>query len=245
MRAIATLTATLGACWIALTAMSAPAAVAPHVPLAPGDVSARRPLETGVIEQINFARQFPREYARMLRQYRNYIRHDGILFLPGDTQGIYTYEGRAAVDEAIAFMERQAPLPPLTEGQILTLAARDHADEQGWTGEEGHLSRNGATPSDRVRRRGGDVYVGEGISYGFADAGDVVRQLIIDDGVPDRGHRTLLFTADFRFAGVGCGRHRTYLHMCVVDLSGTATGAPAIPQDMRNRGARTFVYRGQ
>jgi hypothetical protein len=64
----------------------------------------------------------------------------------------------------------------------------------------------------------------------MADADAVVRQLIVDDGVPGRGHRTLLFSAEFRFAGVGCGGHRRYGHLCVVDLAATINGAPALPQ---------------
>lgn len=233
MRAIALLTAALGAGWIALTAMGA----------APADTSARRGLEAGVLDRINHARQHPREYARHLREYRSYIR-DGILFLPGDANGIYTREGHVSVDDAIAFLERQAPLPPLTEGQILSLAARDHADEQGWSGDEGHVSGDGATPGERVKRRGGDIYVGESISYGFDQADDVVRQLIVDDGVPDRGHRKLLFDRGFRYAGVGCAEHRRLRHLCVVDLSGTANGAPEIPGWAQARGARAFTYRG-
>lgn len=238
MRAIATISAALGACWIALTALAAP-----NAPAAPNDFPARYRLEAGVLDRINYARQHPRDYAAHLREYRNYIR-GGILFLPGDENGVYTREGHAAVDDAIAFLERQRPLPALSEGQILALAARDHADEQGRLGYEGHVSRDGASPGERVRRRGGDIYVGESISYGFDDADDVVRQLIVDDGVPDRGHRKLLFTGDFRYAGVGCAEHRRLRHLCVVDLSGTADGAPAIPEAARARGARAFVYRG-
>jgi uncharacterized protein YkwD len=132
VRAIATLPIALGACWIALTAAASP----------------YHSLESGVLARINFARQHPREYAEQLREYRGYIR-GGILFMPGDGNGIYTREGRVAVDEAIDFLENQAPLPPLGEGQILALAARDHADEQGRFGDEGHLSPDGASPGER------------------------------------------------------------------------------------------------
>lgn len=231
MRAIATFTAALGVCWIAQTAAS------------PAPLEARQSLEAGVLARINYARQHPREYARQLRAYRSYI-HDGILFLPGDENGVYTREGTDAVDEAIDFLENQPALPALTEGELLSLAARDHADEQGEIGGEGHVSRDGGGPGDRVKRHGGDRFVAESISYGFADADAVVRQLIIDDGVPSRGHRTLLFTGDFRYAGVGCAEHRRLGYLCVVDLSGTADGGPVVPQWAKARGAQTFTYRG-
>jgi hypothetical protein len=188
-----------------------------------------RSIEAQVLERINQARQHPREYAEELRDYRRYFEGD-VVFAPGDENGVYTREGVSAVDEAIDFLERQTPLPPLGHGDLLALAAQDHADDQGEAGAMGHRSRDGAGPGDRVRRRGGDIYVGESISYGMADADAVVRQLIVDDGVPGRGHRTLLFQNSFRFAGVGCGAHRRYGHVCVVDLAATRDGQPALPQ---------------
>lgn len=188
-----------------------------------------RSIEAQVLERINHARQNPRAYADELRDYRRYFEGD-VVFAPGDPDGVYTREGISAVDEAIDFLERQAPLPPLGHGDLLALAAQDHAEDQGDVGATGHRSRDGAGPGERVKRRGGDVYVGESISYGMADADAVVRQLIVDDGVPGRGHRALLFQNDFRFAGVGCGTHRRYGHLCVVDLAATSDGGPALPQ---------------
>ena len=185
-----------------------------------------RSIESQVLDRINHARQHPRDYADALRDYRRYFDGD-VIYLPGDQNGVYTREGVSAVDEAIDFLERQAPLPPLSRGDLLALAAQDHADDQGAIGATGHVSRDGAGPGERVRRRGGDIFVGESISYGMTDADAVVRQLIVDDGVPGRGHRALLFTDDFRFAGVGCADHRRYGAMCVVDLSATADGKHA------------------
>ncbi|RYE02605.1 MAG: CAP domain-containing protein [Sphingomonadales bacterium] len=192
-----------------------------------------------MLDEINFARQHPREYAETLRAYREQF--DGrILYLPGDENGIYTNEGVAAVDEAIAFLERQDPLPALSPGEILALAALDHAEDRGEAGATGHLSRDGAGPGDRVRRRGGDIYVSEGIYYGANRADQVVRSLIVDDGVVRRGHRALLFNADYRFAGIGCAEHRRFQHICVVDFAATEDGAPELPRGIKARGAQLF-----
>lgn len=196
-------------------------------------------LERDVLTEINYARQNPREYAAMLREYRSFF--DGrVLFLPGDANGVITNEGTDAVDDAIDFLERQAPLPALSRGDLLVLAAQDHADDQGSFGGTGHVSRDGMSPGDRVRRRGGDIYVGEGIWYGSGDAGVVVRSLIVDDGVRSRGHRALLFQSDFRFAGVGCSAHRRFGNICVVDFSGTADGSPTVPGWAKARGGQVF-----
>jgi uncharacterized protein YkwD len=211
----------LAACWIAPAAASEPAS-----------------LEETVLEAINYVREHPREYADQLRAYRDYFEGD-VLFLPGDDNGVVTREGVRAVDEAIDFLERQAPLPPLSAGKLLTLAARDHADEQGPAGATGHVSRDGASPGERVRRRGGGIFVGETISYGAGDADAVVRGFVVDDGVRDRGHRKLIFSQGFRYAGVGCGGHARYRVICVVDYSGTENGAPVLP-----KGTALFTYRG-
>ncbi|WP_044330985.1 CAP domain-containing protein [Sphingomonas hengshuiensis] len=197
-------------------------------PLLAAATADRADIERAVLDRINFARTQPRAYAEQLRDYARWF--DGrIVRLPGEEHDVATIEGRSAVDEAIAFLERQPPLPPLTRADLLTLAARDHADAQGETGAVGHASAAGSTPGERMRRRGGGIYVGEGIAYGFADPDMVVRQLIIDDGVRGRGHRALVFQPGYRFAGVGCGPHRGYRYMCVVDFSATVNGQPVLP----------------
>lgn len=203
-----------------------------------------RSLEAQVLERINRARQNPRAYAEELREYRSYFEGD-VVYLPDAPDGVYTREGVAAVDEAIDFLERQAPLPPLDHGDLLALAAQDHAADQGEAGATGHRSRDGAGPGDRVRRRGGDVFVAESISYGMADADAVVRQLIVDDGVPGRGHRALLFKRDFRFAGIGCGGHRRYGAMCVVDLASTMDGKPSQARWAGNGATRSAPVRAR
>lgn len=204
--------AALGCCWLALVG----AGESPT-------------LEDAVLTEVNYVRAHPRDYADELRRYRDLF--DGrVMRMPDDPVGIMTREGTGAVDEAIGFLDRQEPLPPLAYGEVLALAARDMADDQGATGYTGHRSADGRMPGDRVKRRGGDIFVGETISYGYDDPGSVVRQLIVDDGVPSRGHRKLIFAPGNRFAGVGCGPHPRDRFMCVIDYAATADGAPQLPR---------------
>lgn len=180
-------------------------------------------LEREIVTELNFARQHPRRYAGRLREYRRYFRGK-IVHYPAKPEGLRTAEGVAAVDEAIAFLERQPPVPPLSPARLLAEAAGAHVAEQGPRGATGHFSKNGDDPRDRVRRRGGGDYVAETITYGPPTAIEVVRQLIVDDDVPNRGHRRTVFSAEMRFVGVGCGPHRTYRVMCVAEFARNPDG---------------------
>ncbi|MBC7521734.1 MAG: CAP domain-containing protein [Sandarakinorhabdus sp.] len=203
-----------------------------------GQAVAAQSLADDVLTEINYARAHPQAYADELRDYRRLFNGR----LVGDdpqTGGHLTREGVAAVDEAIRALERQPALPPLEFGEVLAEAAQGHADEQGPRGLVGHQSPSGASPSARVQARGGGPYVAETISYGSATPQAVVRQLIVDDGVPDRGHRKIVFSPDMRFAGAGCGPHAAYGHSCVIDYGQTPDGMPrAAGSGTRRAGAR-------
>lgn len=185
----------------------------------------RSPLERAVLDEINFARANPQAYAERLTVYRSYFQGK-IVHYPGNPTGLITSEGVAAVDEAIAFLRKQQPLPPITHSDLLALAAGDHAAEQGPRGATGHESADGSRSGTRVTRRGGGAYVAETITYGPPTGTEVVRQLIVDDGVKGRGHRRIVFSPEYRFAGVGCGPHAVYRVMCVVDFGRNADGVP-------------------
>jgi uncharacterized protein YkwD len=175
-------------------------------------------LEQQVLAGINQARANPVAYAETLRRYRGYF--DGnVAHLPGTEVGLRTQEGVAAVDDAIAFLARQKPLPPLQGSPALAAAARELAADQALTGATGHTGSDGSNSRDRIRRQGGGGVMAETLSYGANDAAGVVRQLIVDDGVPGRGHRKILFGKKYRLAGVACGSHLHNRSICVIDLA--------------------------
>jgi uncharacterized protein YkwD len=198
--------------------------------LAPVEVEIDSALEADVLAELNRARADPQGYANDLRDYRRGF--DGLVAYSRETpDGIMTKEGAAAVDEAIAFLDRQPPLPPLSATGLLARGAGDLVADQGPSGRIGHISSIGFDPSDRVKRHGGGAYVAEVITYGPPDPRSVVRQLIVDDGVARRGHRALVFSGVYHFAGVACGPHATYGAMCVVDMSASPDGRPVVPRE--------------
>jgi uncharacterized protein YkwD len=177
-------------------------------------------LEEQVLAEINRVRAHPERYAQRLRSERAWY-HGDVLREPGDEVGVRTHEGEGALEEAIADVERRAPLPPLSPNSRLAASAARLAGSQSATGQVGHISPDGMKPGERMRAEG--LYAGiteEDISYGASTAEEVVRQLIIDDGVPSRGHRTSLFEPGLSVAGVSCGPHMRYGWMCVIDLAG-------------------------
>ena len=171
-------------------------------------------LDDAVLDELNFARTHPYDYAQRLRS----------VWRPNDRDAEYANgaaDNPQDLSEAIVFLERQRPLKPLKADPRLAAAALGHATLQGPRGEVGHAGVDGASLSQRLQREG--VWAGlsgENISYGYADARDVVRQLIIDSGVSGRGHRQNIFDSAYSAAGVGCGRHRVYGAMCVIDFAG-------------------------
>lgn len=177
------------------------------------------PLENSVVREINTARTAPKDYASFLEQFKKYYDRK-ILRLPGETP-ILTKEGVRAVNEAIRFLRSLQPLPPLIPSKGMSSGARDHVKDQGSSGTGQHKGSDGSQPSDRVNRYGTwEKSLGENISYGSDQTRDIVMGLIIDDGVPSRGHRKNIFHSDFRVIGVACGPHPDYRTVCVMTFAG-------------------------
>ncbi|OGR18305.1 MAG: serine protease [Desulfobacterales bacterium GWB2_56_26] len=188
-------------------------------PLISQAASPQEDLGEQVLEEINLARAEPLQYADYIREWRK--RFKGKYYqLPGTSFLRQTREGIAAMNEAIEFLNQQKPLPPLNWSPGLAAAAAELIREQGKTGATGHEDRKGGGTTERIKRHGTwEGKVGENIAYVPNESRLLVMQLIVDDGVPDRGHRKNLFNSHFKEAGVACGPHTRFGTMCVADFS--------------------------
>lgn len=177
------------------------------------------PLVKAVLQELNIARTNPLKYVEFLKEYRNTF--EGNVSRGADRVKWRTKEGVAAVDEAINVLSKQTPLTPLKFSEGLALAAMDHVEDTGPKGTTGHDGSDGSTSSQRVKRYGSwKKTTGENIAYGHDEARKIVMQLIVDDGVPSRGHRENIYNKNFHVAGIACGPHATSRCMCVIDFAG-------------------------
>ncbi|MBK9796534.1 MAG: CAP domain-containing protein [Holophagaceae bacterium] len=174
--------------------------------------------ERAVVQEMSDARTAPRAYARHLRELRGFF--EGMLWHRPGRVPLRTEEGVAALDEAIAFLEAVRPVGPLRFNEGLARAARLHAQDIGPRGALEHLGADGAKLSTRLNRLGTwHGTIGENIGTLEEDPRQVVIQLLVDDGVPGRGHRLNLFNPDFHQAGAGRAPHREYRVVTVIDYA--------------------------
>ncbi len=169
-------------------------------------------LSSEVIAEINLARTAPQQYAQIVASRM---------------AGYRAAEGEKVVREAVRFLEKARPLPPLIFSNGIALGALSHVLDMGPSGGRGHCGSNGSQPWDRMARFGQRLgHAGENIDYGVRDARAVVVRLIVDDGVRGRGHRKNIFSRDYRVAGAATGFHARYGAMCVIDFAGAFVEAP-------------------
>ena len=179
---------------------------------------AEAPLEEQVLAEINALRADPPAYAAKLRQYRGYF-EGNVVMLPGSDVGLRTREGVAAVDQAIAALAALKPLPQLLAVPDLAESARQLASHQALSGGMDHVAADGSDAKKRIKKHKGSGLMAEALAYGARDAAAVVRQMIVDDGIPSRPNRRILLESKYRKAGVACGPHVVARSVCVIDLA--------------------------
>ena len=175
--------------------------------------------ELNVVAEINRCRTNPAEYAETaLREFLACYTNEFTYRSPHGV--IRTKEGRQLVEATIEELREAEPVPPLTPDSELTDAARFHCNDQGPDGLIGHDSSDGANSFERVRRFAPKHHMWcENLAYGLCVAEAIVASLVVDDGVPSRGHRKNIMRKELRHIGVAIGGHSKYAFMCTIDFS--------------------------
>ena len=133
------------------------------------------------------------------------------------------------MNEAIEFLKSMTPIQPLRWCEEIATASKDHAKDIGPKGLIQHDSTDGKGVKERLRKYGNVISCyGENLSFHCDDAKEVIMQLIIDDGVQNRGHRENIFNAEFNVVGSFTCDHKDFSSMTCIDYAGAfvANGEP-------------------
>ena len=157
-------------------------------------------IEPEILSEINRVRTNPQGYAKWLEEQKQH--YDGIwLKLPGE-KPIRTNRGLKALNEAIAFLQKQQPLSPLPQSEATAANASDKLE-------------NFAT-SKNIQY----------ISYGRTTPKGIVMSLVVDDLFPDRRRRKSLLSPDADNTGVVCKSDPTYAKVCAIAYSDSPVDSP-------------------
>jgi len=160
--------------------------------------------EKEIILELNAARTSPKEYADFLKTLSE---------RPQWNQGL---------DEAIHFVEKKEPLPPLKVSKGLSLAAHALVRDHGPDGLTGHISKDGKSIHDRMIIYGQpEGKTGEYLGYGYTEGAALVTKMVIDEGSSGKEQEAYVFNNNFLVVGVACGPHKSYRVMCVIDFAGS------------------------
>lgn len=148
--------------------------------------------ELAMMDEVNLMRSNPAGYIPYIEQYKR------------DIQSGKSFGSSIAVcDELIEELRRTTPLSILKPAPCIYDAAKKHGLDQKARGSTGHDGSDGSWPWDRVKRECTQMTDGnENLVGGPADVREAVILLLVDDGIPSRGHRKTLLNKDWEYAAM-------------------------------------------
>ena len=197
--------------------------------LSPESISS---LTDEIAKEISLLRSDPAEYSKFLEEHLAKDWISEILFRGSDGEQYTSVEGKAAVKEVIEVLNETKSLQAMVPNKILEKASVDHTMDTFKNDLMGHIGSDGSKIEDRISRYGiwrGNC--GENIDYGNREARAIIMHLLIDDGVPDRGHRKNLLAPPFVMVGASLGPHPRYGVCCVMDFATGMTDPNEVLQE--------------
>jgi len=145
--------------------------------------------EMEVIQYLNVARMYPLWFIK----FANLVSPK----TPNEISLVYKLKTMKTIPE------------PLLTDSIQWSNAKCHAISSGIEGYAGHDRRGNCTKS----------FFGECCDYGNEDALEIIKALLIDEGVPSLGHRNICLDQSYKKIGVSIQPHKEYGVNAVMDFT--------------------------
>ncbi|MGB0864564.1 MAG: CAP domain-containing protein [Saprospiraceae bacterium] len=153
--------------------------------------------EKDMIKEVNLIRSNPKGYIPAVKDY--IIKQEAQM--ANVTMGAdWIQDEINTAHELIAELEITPARSILMPYDKLQIAAKLHGDEGKAKGDLGHQGADGSWPWDRIKREDPALLnAGENLVGGPASVHDSVMILLIDSGIPGRGHRKNLLNPDWKY----------------------------------------------
>ena len=155
--------------------------------------------ERNVIYVLNLVRANPRLFAStVLKHY------------PERTGQDHLADDKVYFQSLLKELQTMKPLEILLPDKDCYTSALCHATQAGMTGYVGHERKK-----NECRKK--MYYNGECCDYGNSDPLEIVLSLLIDEGIPSLGHRSICL-GQYGKLGVSLQPHKTYTYNTVMDF---------------------------
>ena len=173
-------------------------------------------VEPEILAEINRVRTNPQGYARWLEEQKQY--YDNIwLKLPGE-EPVRAHRLGNAIDEAIAILKEQQPLPPLDISEQTSAIATQKLEDFG-------------TTNNNIQN----------ISYGRKTAKGIVMSLVVDELFRDRRRRKSLLSPEANDTGIICQSDPRYAKVCAIAYSNSTVDNAVEKQPEATPSAETEI----
>lgn len=150
---------------------------------------------TEIIELINKARTNPKKFAE------EYIDKSDPFYA-----------------ETYQMLTQYTPVGLLKKNEVLNLAARDHCYDLNKSGSAGHLSSDGRTIKERIKKysKKDPKYFGENYSFRYKRPYSIVLSMLADNNLRSKPNRNNILNPEFTDIGVEKDHHSIYELVCVI-----------------------------
>lgn len=148
--------------------------------------------EMAMIEEINLMRSSPRQYVRYIHEYIDNFRNSG-------WDAATVQEEVSTANELIAELQRLPRLSQLEPHEGLHEVAIRHGKDIQRQGVIVHVGSDGSWPWDRVQQATDLKDAGENLVGGGTNVRESVIMLLVDSGIPNRGHRKALLDPKWEY----------------------------------------------